>query len=127
VIKLIVFSALLAVSSCAIPIHSKAFDNGQYKDVDPKVRAWFKGIRSPNGVPCCDVADGHSTIWRQSKTEGHEFDVPIEGVWVPVPDEVIVRNSHNPTGETIVWYTKQYQDQGAKNWYIRCFVLGSGA
>jgi hypothetical protein len=100
-----------------------AFDNGQYGNVDPKIRDWFKGVRSPNGVPCCDIADGHYTSWRKSETVGYEFDVPIEGEWVPVPPSTIVKNAHNPTGDAIVWYVRQTPG----GWYIRCFVLGSGA
>lgn len=111
---------------CLITTPALSFDNGQYKNVDPKIRDWFEKQRSPNGVPCCSVADGHSTTWRKSETEGYEYEVPIEGDWVPVPNEVIIRNANNPTGEAIVWFVKQYQNQGTKNWYIRCFVLGDG-
>jgi hypothetical protein len=38
-----------------------AFDNGQYENVPADIRAWFKGVMSPNGVPCCDISDGHRT------------------------------------------------------------------
>ncbi len=109
---------------CLVTTSSLAFDNGQYQNVDPKIRDWFKGVRSPNGVPCCDIADGHNTIWRKSEIAGYEFEVPIEGMWTPVPNEVIVHNAKNPTGESIVWYVRQ---GGAQEWHIRCFVLGSGA
>jgi hypothetical protein len=97
-------------------------DRGQYQNVDPKIRNWFNSVRSPNGVSCCDTSDGHYTIWRKSEFEGHEYDVPIEGIWTPVPPEAVVRNSNNPTGETIVWYVKQ---DGIQPWHIRCFVLGN--
>jgi len=110
--------ALVALSSSAY-----AFDNGQYESVDPKIRHWFKNVRSPNGIPCCDIADGHSTTWRRSETPGYEYDVPIESNWTPVPSEAIVKNSNNPTGEAIVWYVKQM----GNSYYIRCFVLGSGS
>jgi hypothetical protein len=29
-----------------------AFDNGQYENVPADIRAWFKGVVSPSGVPC---------------------------------------------------------------------------
>jgi hypothetical protein len=38
-----------------------AFDNGQYDNVPPDIRAWFKSVIAPNGVPCCDISDGHRT------------------------------------------------------------------
>lgn len=114
----------LITALCLLSTSAPAFDNGQYENVDPKIRNWFKSIRSPHGVPCCDIGDGHYTTWRQSEFEGHEYDVPIEGVWTPVPNEAIIKNTNNPTNEAIVWYVNQ---GGAHNWYIRCFVLGPGA
>jgi hypothetical protein len=33
-----------------------AFDNGQYENVPPDIRAWFKSVMAPNGVPCCDIS-----------------------------------------------------------------------
>lgn len=97
-----------------------AFDNGQYNNVDPKVRDWFKSVRSRNGIPCCDIADGHSTTWRGTSEGGYE--VPIEGEWRHVPPEAIVYNAGNPTGEAVVWFVRQ----GVGIYHIRCFVLGAG-
>jgi len=112
---------------CLITTSAYSFNNGQYENVDPKIRDWFRGVRSPNGVPCCDVADGHTTIWRKSEFEGYEYDVPIDGEWFPVPNEAVVRNTNNPSGESIVWYVKQYNKGiDPRPWHIRCFVLGSG-
>ena len=79
-----------------------AFDNGQYGDVPDNIRSWFKSVRSPSGVPCCDIADGHRTTWRGTREGGYE--VPIENEWMPVPPESIVYNAGNPTGEAVVWY-----------------------
>jgi len=52
--------ALLA-RVCARSGTALAFDNGQYDNVSPDIRAWFKGVTAPNGVPCCDMADGDRT------------------------------------------------------------------
>jgi hypothetical protein len=97
-----------------------AFDNGQYNDVPANIRSWFKSVRSPHGIPCCDISDGHQTTWRGDKSGGYE--VPIEGEWLPVPPEAIIYNAGNPTGEAVVWYVRQ----GANGYYIRCFVPGGG-
>jgi len=97
-----------------------AFDNGQYGDLPANIRQWFKSVRSPHGIPCCDIADGHRTTWRGGKSGGYE--VPIDGVWIPVPPEAIVHDAGNPTGEAIVWYIKS----GPDIFYIRCFVPGDG-
>ena len=54
-----------------------AFDNGQYKDVPADIRAWFKGVVSPSGVPCCDISDGHRTTYDQ---RAGAYWVPIDGL-----------------------------------------------
>src|ERR1700722_3898617 len=107
---------------------SFAFDNGQYGDVPDNIRSWFKGVKSSNGVPCCDMADGHRTTWRGTASGGYE--VTIEGEWAGVPPESIVYNAGNPTGEAIVWYVKMQDDRTiphiSQKWHIRCFVPGDG-
>ena len=102
------------------PFAATAFDNGQYKDVPDNIRSWFKSVRSPRGVPCCDVADGHRTDY-EMRADNH-FWVPIEGEWRQVPPEAVVHNAGNPVGEAVVWYIRQ----GTTEYYIRCFVPGEG-
>ena len=53
-------SALLAPYCASANAPALAFDDGRYESVPPDIRAWFKGMVAPNGVPCCDIADGHS-------------------------------------------------------------------
>ncbi|MGY4497359.1 hypothetical protein ACVWYH_001286 [Bradyrhizobium sp. GM24.11] len=53
---------LAAMTSAAF-----AFDNGQYDNVPPDIRAWFKSVIAPNGVPCCDISDGHRTDYDVSQ------------------------------------------------------------
>jgi hypothetical protein len=98
-----------------------AFDNGQYGDVPDHIRSWFKGVRSPNGVPCCDIADGHRTTW-DKHPGSNNYWVPIAGEWREVPPEAVVYNAGNPTGEAVVWYVQR----GVNTYYIRCFVPGGG-
>lgn len=112
--------ALSVVALSSLPFAATAFDNGQYDDVPANIRTWFKGVRSPNGIPCCDIADGHRTTWRGKNKGGYE--VPIEGQWREVPPEAIINNASNPTGEAIVWYVRLGVD-----YHIRCFVPGDGA
>src|SRR5262249_12056904 len=71
-------AALMALAGAAY-----AFDNGQYDHVPPDIRAWFKSVIAPNGVPCCDISDGHRTEYdvRQGA-----YWVPIEGTWMQVPE-----------------------------------------
>jgi hypothetical protein len=78
-----------------------AVDRGQYDNVPADIRAWFKGVASPSGVPCCDISDGHRTAydWRAGT-----YWVPIDGLWWQVPERAIIRDQGNPVGEAVVWY-----------------------
>ena len=91
-----------------------AVDHGQFENVPDDIRAWFKGVRSPTGIPCCDISDGHRTIY---DVRGGGYWVPIDGVWWRVPEKAIVLNAGNPLGEAVVWYVSL-----RGNIEIRCFV-----
>ena len=98
--------ALLAIVS-TLTGTALAFDNGQYDNVPPDIRAWFKAVTAPNGVPCCDISDGHrSAYW-----------VPIEGQWMAVPERAVIRDRGNPIGQAVVWYVHH-----RGNIIISCFV-----
>jgi hypothetical protein len=109
---------------------ASAADHGQVPpDIPDNIRAWFKSVRSSNGVPCCDIADGHRTAWRGTPSGGYE--VPVDGDWIPVPPEAVILNAGNPVGEAIVWYVRTRNDPTApdphRDYYVRCFVPGNGA
>jgi hypothetical protein len=113
--------ALFVAALSTLPFGAAAFDYGQYNDVPAHIRSWFKSVRNPHGIPCCDIADGHRTTWRANRDGTYE--VPIEGEWRAVPPEAIIYDAGNPTGEAVVWYVRQ----GDNSYYIRCFVPGDGA
>lgn len=108
--------ALISTFSFAALIASSAFafDNGQYDHVPADIRAWFKSVVSPTGVPCCDISDGHRTEY-DFRNGG--YWVPIDGAWWQVPDRAIVRDRGNPVGEAVVWYVNH---RGSI--VISCFV-----
>jgi hypothetical protein len=103
--------AQITLLACASGLGSAAlaFDNGQYNNVPPDIRAWFKGMVAPNGVPCCDIADGHRTEY--------DYRDGAYWVWMPVPAHAIIRDRGNPVGEAVVWYVHH---RGAI--IISCFV-----
>jgi hypothetical protein len=106
---------LVLLASLSVPVSAAiAFDNGQYENVAPDVRAWFKSVMAPNGVPCCDISDGHRTTYdvRQGS-----YWVPIEGEWMMVPERAVIRDRGNPVGEAVVWYVRH---RGSI--IISCFV-----
>lgn len=106
----------------AVPIAAMAFDNGQYEGVDPNVRAWFKSVRSPHGVPCCDIADGHRVSYEIDPKIESGYRAFFEGEWREIPKDALVTNAGNPVGEAVVWYVVQ----GPDSIYVRCFVPGGG-
>lgn len=96
---------------------------GEFDNIPKETRDWFKSVRSPHGVPCCDIADGHHTTWRAA---GEGIEVPVgqepDGSphWVPVPPEAIIYNAGNPNEDSIVWYV----EQAPGSFFVRCFVFG---
>jgi hypothetical protein len=86
----------------------------------PEQRLWFKKVRSPHGVPCCDWSDGHPTE-ADARSDNHYW-VPINGAWHQVPTEAVIYDVGNPIGEPVVWYIRQGPDAV----FIRCFVPGGG-
>jgi|SRR5882672_931266 len=111
----------LLLCLCTTPVWS--VDSGQYENVDPGIRNWFKGVKSPHGIPCCDISDGHYTSWRKSEVKGYEYEVLIEGKWLVVPEEAIIRQHDNPTGSSVIWYGIQRGLNLEKTYLIRCFIL----
>jgi hypothetical protein len=105
---------VLCVWLAALTSAAFAFDNGQYDHVPPDIRAWFKSVIAPNGVPCCDVSDGHHTDY---DVRSGAYWVPIEGEWMQVPERAIIRDRGNPVGQAVVWYVRH---RGAI--IISCFV-----
>ncbi|WP_409998516.1 hypothetical protein [Bradyrhizobium sp. SZCCHNR1002] len=106
--------AAVLMGSLAFASRALAIDNGQFENVPPDIRAWFKSVIAPNGVPCCDVSDGHRTIY---DVRDGTYWVPIEGRWMAVPERAIIRDRGNPIGEAVVWYVHHRGDI-----IISCFV-----
>lgn len=103
----------------ALPGVAMARDDGRWAGASPQMRAWFSSVKSKNGVPCCDIADGHRTDY--DMRDG-AYWVPIEGQWYRVPDAAVLNDVGNPTGDAVVWYSIYSGTQPV----IRCFVPGAG-
>jgi hypothetical protein len=111
--------ALLTVTLLSLMSVARAIDTGQFENVPDDVRAWFKSVRSPSGVPCCDIADGHRTAY---DVRSGSYWVPIEGEWMQVPERAVIRDGNNPIGEAVVWYVHH---RGAI--VISCFMPADAA
>ena len=92
---------VVLIAVAALTTTARAVDRGQFDDVPDDVRAWFKSVISPSGVPCCDISDGHRTAY---ETREGNYWVPIEGAWMQVPTQAVIRDRGNPVGEAVVWY-----------------------
>ena len=110
-------TAIAAVIVVCTP--ALAHDNGQFGNVPDGVRTWFKSVKSQHGVPCCDIADGRRT---EFDIRQNEYWVPINGGWMPVPPEAVLKDVGNPVGDAVVWYSS-FNGRVL----IRCFVPGSAA
>lgn len=109
----------LIIGSMGLNVSLHAIDRGQFNDMPDEVRAWFKSVIAPNGVPCCDESDGHRTAY--DMRDG-SYWVPIEGEWTRVPERAVIHNANNPMGDAVVWWVRH---RGAV--IISCFVPGPGA
>ncbi len=132
---LLLFGVIWLLSNAA---NGRELYPGQYAQYSDQERAWFKSVRSPRGVPCCDIADGHVSTWKSGGNESGYLvaidnrDEQTGWTWVEVPLEAVVRDTVDPEHQTIVWYVEQegYVDENGdrhRKFYIRCFVPGSGA
>jgi hypothetical protein len=73
--------ARIALLACLSVLRARR-SSGQYDNFPTDIRAWFKGVMAPNGVPCCDIADDHRT--KYDFREG-TYWVSIEGQWMAAP------------------------------------------
>ena len=90
----------------------------QYRLTEPQMN-WFRSVRNKNGVPCCDISDGHPTEMER-REDGIYIPNPVEktGAWLRVPDEAMTVQKINPVGVATVWYVIQ----NGNTVHIRCFV-----
>jgi hypothetical protein len=110
--------ALLLLVLC---ISALARDNGQYENVAPDVRQWFRDQKSPKtGMICCSEADGSEA--QEDIRNGHYWTTwpAVAPTWYQVPDEVVIKDP-NKVGHPVVW---TYYERGEVK--IRCYVPGGG-
>jgi hypothetical protein len=129
--ELVIMAVLVVVAFLWVVTFGEARERfaGEFDNVDTNTRQWFRGVRAPSGVPCCDISDGHRTQARQATrteqevTDGFsEWWAVVEGEWMHVPQAAVIYNAGNPTGDAVVWWVRQ----GPESVHIRCFVPGGG-
>ena len=79
------------------------------------LRDWYKSLKSPQGVPCCDISDCKPV---EARTAGNDWEVAISGRWVRVPPEKVLKAKENPTGQAVACYIEHEAEA-----YFYCVVL----
>jgi hypothetical protein len=114
------FLLLLWIILASVPAGARELYPGQYAQVAPEIRDWFRAQKSPrDGLFCCSEADG---VTVEEDVRGGHFWVkggPFPD-WFQVPDDVVIHGP-NKNGAPVVW-TGHAND---KPW-IRCFAPGAG-
>lgn len=111
-------SLLLAALIIASPAIAR--DDGRY--AQSPLKNWFNGLKSKQGVPCCDTADGLRVEDVDWEAADGRYRVRIDGQWVNVPPEALIEQP-NLAGPAIVWPIKN----SAGKLEIRCFIPGAGS
>lgn len=90
------------VAALLIPLRSSAFDSEKWGH-DDATREWFKSLKSPIGIPCCDYSDG-TRVEAPDYTENNDgsFEVFVWGRWVHVAKDHVVSAS-NRIGYAVLW------------------------
>jgi len=130
---MIIRSLLITVLvSIVTPSLARTLYPGQWAQVDPAEREWFRSQTAPNSkIPCCseadgtyaeeDIRDGHywtRFAWHYSPN-GVQPEIEMHSDWMEVPDEVVIKDS-NRHGAPVVWWVKDYKLR------IRCYAPGAG-
>jgi hypothetical protein len=110
---------VLLVLVLVLCLPALARDNGQYAQVSPELREWFRSQKSPKtGGLCCNEADG---IYAEEDIRDGRYWTRWGGHgWQPVPEDVVIRDP-NRHGAPVVWW---YVDRGETK--IRCYAPGGG-
>lgn len=77
--------------------------------------AWFKSLRNPDNVSCCDENDCRRVAARSSPDGRWEVLVTEElfgrhapNNWVPVPPDRVIERYDNPTGSAVACWSPGY-------------------
>lgn len=91
------FLAPLALAGALLLTPAAARDLGQWENVDPAVRAWYRNAQLTEAARqrfkfqnCCDHADVFRTKFKVNKTTGaDEWLYLVDGKWKRVPPDII--------------------------------------
>lgn len=98
------FHRTLAVSAAALAAFLLAAviaHSAPPPHANPEWRDFFRGLKeNGTGASCCDLSDCRVT---RSRAGANGWQAVNQlGDWVDVPDEKILTDRHNPTGEAVM-------------------------
>jgi hypothetical protein len=109
------WSATLVILAITLSLTATA---GAHDQEHPELNGWYESLHSGKG-PCCDGSDAKRVDDADWESKDGHYRVRIDGEWVDVPDEAVVRGP-NRAGRTMVW--PYYLNGHPKP---RCFMPGS--
>jgi hypothetical protein len=111
---------ILAAATLAITVFldgAYAFDSEKWGH-DAATSEWFRSLRAPNGIPCCDYADGvriEDPDWREN--QDGSYAVFAKGQWHAIDKDHII-TATNRVGYAIVWWPEHWD-------HPSCFLPGA--
>jgi hypothetical protein len=95
---------------CVFGIKAFAQDNGQYTNVDPAIREWYRTRQiTPEAQQrfpfksCCDAADVVKTKFRVGDAGADVWEWLNGETWQRIPDDIIHRDEFAPGGEAVLF------------------------
>jgi hypothetical protein len=116
-VALIVVALALGVTLAAIAVAQSRDLDGRY--LDSPLKDWFERLESEKGL-CCSFSDGEVVEDFDWDVRGGRYRVRIDGRWIVVPDEAVVRQP-NKFGPAVVWPYPGLENETM----ILCFMPGS--
>ena len=114
ILWLVVFWLIVAVSL----VHSRDLYPGQYAQVDPDTRNWFRNLHNGEGTSCCDTADGvriEDPDWKEN--DDGSYEVFARDKWHHI-DRAHLVTVPNRYGFAILWWPPSFSDPS-------CFMPGA--
>lgn len=107
------------VAALLIPLHGDAFafDSSKWGH-DEATSEWFKSLRAPTGIPCCDYADGvrlEDPEWKEN--DDGSYSVFAKDAWHTIDKDHIV-TAPNRVGYAILWWPEHWD-------HPSCFLPGA--
>jgi hypothetical protein len=100
----------MAAALLVYAVAAMARDNGQYANVDPAVREWYRTRQltpeAQKRIPfksCCDAADVVRTKFRVGEAGADVWEWLNGDKWQRIPDDIIHRDEFSPGGEAVLF------------------------